>query len=402
MIKTKKAKEIYLDYAAATPLDKDVSLAMQDAYKRSFASPSSIHRMGISSKNLLEKARKETAEILGVNSGEIIFTSGSTESNNLAIVGALNASKEKKPHIVTTNIEHSSVMEICKHLQEKKRAQVTYVEVEKNGVVDPEKIKKALKRNTILVSVMYANSEIGTVMPIREIAKEIRNFNKNHNKNSHKIIFHTDATQAVNYLPVQVLKLGVDMMSLSSVKFYGPKGVGALYVKKNTQLEKIIFGGDQQFDLRAGSYNLPGIIGLARALMITEQIKEKEIHRLQKLRDYFLQKLMKLSKERKMEFIINGDLEKRLPNNVNITIPNIPSDLLVIELSERGIMCAAKSACKAMDSKASYVIQAINKDIKDTDGSLRFSLGRYTEKKDIDRTIKSLQEILKKLKKWYS
>jgi len=398
---TKKTRRIYLDYASsATP---------------EFANPGAVHELGVKEKNKLEDARRIVAEILKSHPSEVIFTSGSTESNNLAILGVLNTTKEKVPHIITTNIEHSSVLEIFKYLEENKKAEVTFVEAESNGIINPKKIRKALKPNTVLVSVMYANGEIGTIEPLKEIAKEIRHYNK---VNSKKIIFHTDATQAINYLPISVYKLGVDLMSFSSSKFYGPKGIGVLYVKKNTPIRKIMFGGDQEFGLRPGTENVALAMGLAKALQLTEEIKEKESRRLTKLRDYFIAKLREIfssegptpvfrgraqdKKFHEAKLIINGDLKNRLPNNVNITIPNIPSDLLVIELSARGIMASAKSACKAGDEKASYVIQAINPKIKETDGSIRFSLGRQITQSDIIYTVKALSQILIKLKKWYN
>lgn len=365
------------------------------------ANPGAIHALGVAEKSRLEKARKTISGILSAQSDEIIFTSGATESNNMAILGM------PAGRIITTNIEHASVMETCKH-----RGNVTFVKVEKNGVVDPKKIKKALRPNTILVSVMYANNEIGTIQPIREIAKEIRHYNKTHAKN---ILFHTDATQAINYLPIQVPQLGVDMMSFNSAKIYGPKGVGVLYVKRGTPISPILFGGDQERGLRPGTENVALAVGIAEALQETEKIKNKEVVRLTKLRDYFIVKLLSIfsseefglavrreKRKKAGEFIFNGDVKNRLPNNINITIRNIPSDLLVIELSARGIMASAKSACKSGDGKASHVISAINPALRDTDGSLRFSLGRSTTKKDIDETIKALSEILKKLKKWYN
>jgi cysteine desulfurase len=401
------AKSIYLDYASS---------ALEAS-----ANSGAIHELGVKEKNKLENARIKIADILHSRKDEIIFTSGATESNNLAILGLIQ--NFKNPHIVTTNIEHASVLEVCKHLEKTQQAEVSYVEVEQNGVINVKKIKKALKKNTVLVSVMYANNEIGTIQPIREIAKEIRHWRKRPDlKNSKRSglssgfpFFHTDATQAINYLSINVEKLGVDLMSMNSAKIYGPKGVGALYIKKGTPVSKIMFGGGQELGLRPGTENVSLAVELAKALELTEKIKENEIRRLTKLRDYFFDKLHKtffssgypgkpsspLKKECFMKFIINGDLKNRLPNNVNITIPKIPSDLLVIELSARGIMASVKSACKAGDGKASYVIEAINKDIKETDGSLRFSLGRETTKKDIDYTVKSLAQILQKLKKWY-
>ncbi len=380
--KTSKIKaKVYLDHASsASP---------------SFANPSAIHELGVKEKRKLEDARATIARILDVRPSEIIFTSGATEANNLAILGLIaRSSSTALPHIVTTNIEHASVLEVCKHLEETKKSEVTYVEVETNGVVDPNKIKKALKKNTVLVSVMYANNEIGTVQPIAEIAKAIRHFNK---INSTNIYFHTDATQAINYLPVRIPALGVDLLAFNGAKIYGPKGMGVLYVKSNTPLAPIIFGGDQEMGLRPGTENVAGAVELSQSLLLVEKIKNKENKRLTSLRDYFLSKL----KKNFSSILINGDIENRLPNNVNITIPNIPSDLLVIELSARGIMASAKSACKSGDGKASHVIQAIHPDHKEEDGSLRFSLGRSTSKKDIDYTLKSLAQILQKLSPWY-
>lgn len=390
---TKKTSRIYLDCASSA-----LSIS---------SNPGAIHELGVKEKNKLENARMTIANILNAHNNEIIFTSGATESNNLVILGLVQNLRQyfKLPHIVTTNIEHASVLEVCKHLEKTKQAEVTFVKVEESGIVNPEKIKKSLKKNTILVSVMYANNEIGTIQPIQKIAKEIRHWNKNRKKVFVPVFFHTDATQAVNYLPVSIPQLGVDMMSFNSAKIYGPKGVGVLYVKKNTPISPIMFGGDQEFGLRPGTENVVLAVGFAKALEITEKIKDEEVKRLTKLQNYFLDKIFKNTTNSaiaKSLVILNGDRENRLPNNINITIPNIPSDLLVIELSAKGIMTSSKSACKAGDGKASYVIKAINQNIKETDGSIRFSLGRQTTKSDIDYTIKSLSEILTKLKKWYT
>lgn len=397
----------YLDYASAAPLDPAVILAISKELKNNFANSGALHDLGVKAKKILETTRGDVAEILDAHANEIIFTSGATESNNLAIFGVVNKKNKNAflPHIVTTNIEHASVLEVCRYLENTGKAEVTYVSVEANGVVDSNKIKKALKVNTVLVSVMYANNEIGTIQPIREIAKEIRYYNK---INLKKIFFHTDATQAINYLPINVEKLGVDLLSFNGSKIYGPKGSGALFKKRNVQLVSLMHGGDQEFGLRPGTENVAGAVGLAEALKITEKIKEKETERLIKLRDYFIKKL-DLGLGLDFYFVFNGDLENRLPNNVNITIPKIPSDLMVIEFSARGIYISEKSACKSGDIKGSHVIQAIramqseqglilNEDL----GSLRLSLGRQTTKMDIDYTLKSLKQILIKLKKWYN
>lgn len=388
----KNSRKIYLDSASATPTSAEVLKVMTKVLRDSFGNPGAIHELGVQSKNIVEDARKKISSILGAHTDEIIFTSGATEANNLALLGLPNLR-----HIVTTNIEHASVLEVCKHLEKNKLASVTYVEVEENGIVSPLKIKKALRPETTLVSVMYANNEIGTIQPIKEIAKVIRHFQKL-NPNS-KILLHTDAAQAVNYLDINTIKLGVDLMTIGSGKIYGPKGVGALYVKRGVNISKILHGGDQESGRRAGTENIAGIAGFSEALDITEKMKSKESVRLIKLRDYFWAKLSKLA----FDVSLNGDAVDRLPNNINITIPKIPSDLLVVELSAHGIYISEKSACKSGEKKSSHVIKAIRTIQGETldSGSLRFSLGRETTKKDIDDTLFMLAKILEKLEPWY-
>ncbi|OGI90198.1 hypothetical protein A2911_02215 [Candidatus Nomurabacteria bacterium RIFCSPLOWO2_01_FULL_40_15] len=381
----KTNQKIYLDYASSVS-----------------PNASSLHELGVKTRQKLENARSRVASILYSRPLEIIFTSGGTESNNLAIQGVVLAgSKRKIPHIITTNIEHPSVLETFKVLAKRKLAQISLVGVEANGIVDPKKIKKEIKKNTILVSVMYANNEIGTIQPIKEIAKEIRHYKKQHRRNN--IFFHTDAVQAGNYLPLNVEQLGVDLLSLSGSKILNAGRVGVLFKKKNVPLFSIFAGGNQETGFRPGTENVDAIVKFADALEFAQKAKEKETKRLTILRDYFIKKLPRgtLGKLGK-NLVINGDLKNRLPNNVNITIPKIPSDLLVIELSARGIYASSKSACKSGDGKASHVIRAINPKVKDEDGSLRFSLGRATTKNDIDYTIKSLALILSKLGKWYN
>jgi cysteine desulfurase len=393
-----KSNEIYLDYASSV-----------------LPNPGSIHSFGLKAKNKLQNARREVAGILGARPEEIIFTSGGTESNNLAIQGVILAWREKGlPHIITTNIEHPSVLETCKMLQKRKLARISIVPVEDNGIVDPQKIKKEIKKNTALVSVMYANNEIGTIQPIREIAREIRHYRKNLTLSplslsrrgaGERCIFpllHTDAVQAANYLDLRIEKLGVDLLSLSGSKIDRAGRVGVLYKKKSIVLANIFGGGDQEQGLRPGTENLPEILKFSAALKSTQKIKEKEIKRLTELRDYFINELQHSHILKNVGMFLNGDVANRLPNNVNITIPKIPSDLLVIELSAKGIMASSKSACKSSRAEGSYVIQAIHPEIDPEIGGVRFSLGRQTTKRDIDYTVRALSEILTKLKKWYT
>lgn len=374
----KSNKNIYLDYAASV-----------------LPNPSSIHSAGVLAKNKLESSRTIVASVLSAHKDEIIFTSGATESNNLAIQGVVLASSFF-PHIITTNIEHPSVLETFKLLEKRKLAEISIVPVEENGIVDPKKIKKEIKENTILVSVMYANNEIGTIQPIKEIAKEIRHYN---NTNHKKVLFHTDAVQVVNYLDLNVERLGVDLLSISGAKIEDSGRVGLLFKKRNISLANVFGGGDQEMGLRPGTENLQETIKFSSAFKKTQDLKEKENKRLTKLRDYFVQKIIKNFGE--FSVLVNGDLENRLPNNINITFPKIPSDLLVIELSAKGIMASSKSACKSSKAEGSYVIKAIHPEADLEIGGLRFSLGRDTKKSDIDYTIKTLSVILQKLKKWY-
>ncbi len=425
-------KVIYLDYAGAAPVDEKVSKAMAKIERNNYANPSAIHKGGVEARKIIEEARKEIASLMFAHEDEIIFTGSGTESDALAILGVVNSFAGKNiPHIVTTNIEHPAVLENCRLLEKLGKAEVTYVEVNEQGIVDPKEIKKALRENTVLVSVMYANNEIGTVQPIMEIAKAVRHFRKERKQNRltpnpspdyqrgessfastlEKAgdeafpLLHTDACQAMNYLPTEnIEKLGVDLMTFNSSKIYGPKGVGILYKKRSVNLAPIYAGGGQEFDLRSGTENTVSIMATAMALKEINRIKEKEGSRLTKLRDYGIEKLLELSKIPGYEITLNGDEEVRLPNNINISIAGISSELLVIELDAKGIMVSAKSACKADEPDESYVISAIrkagNKTQNPTDGSIRISLGRGTRKGDIDYLIKSLKSILEKYSKW--
>jgi len=388
----KSNKIIYLDYAASVS-----------------PNPSSIHSAGLNAKKKLEEARAKVSVVLNARKEEIIFTSGGTESNNLAVQGIVLMAIEQNffPHIITTNIEHPSVLETYKLLEKRRIAEISIVPVEKNGIIDPKKIKKEIKNNTVLVSVMYANNEIGTIQPIKEIAREIKHWKKQAGREKNYPLLHTDAVQAVNYLDLNVEKLGVDLLSLSGSKILGAGRVGVLYKKSSIKLANIFGGGDQEGGIRPGTENLPEIVRFAEALKNIQSKKEKEVKRLTTLRDYFIKKLQtldvwKLPDVQRLERLqINGDLQNRLPNNVNVTVSKIPSDLLVIELSNRGIMASAKSACKSGEAGGSYVIKAICSKPGGEIGGVRFSFGGETTKKEIDYTIKSLSEILKKLKKWY-
>lgn len=402
-----KRKTIYLDYAGATPVEKEVLKEMQKC-ENLYANPSAIYQDGVSVRKVIEEARKNIAKEINAHSDEIIFTGSGTESDALAVLGVARAWRKendgKIPHIITSRIEHPAVLENCHLLEKNGEAEVTYIDVDKEGIIKLEELEESIKDNTVLVSIMYANNEIGTIEPIEEVARIIRRYKKDKEDKVFPL-FHTDAAQAMNYLfTSNVEKLGIDMLSFNSSKIYGPKGIGILYKKRNINLFPLYEGGGQEFGLRSGTENISLIVGVSKALEITNKIKEKEFERLTKIRDYGILKLLELSKESGYRIILNGDKVNRLPNNINISVFGISSELLVIELSSKGISVSEKSACKSDDENKSYVISAIRKicpkDQKETDGSLRISMGRFTDKGDIDHLVLTLKDIFGKYKKW--
>jgi len=394
-------KRIYLDNSATTPVDKRVEKSMLPYFRKEFGNPSALYKEGIKAREAVECARRGVAESLDAHPDEIIFTGSGTESDNLAILGTLGTpttklAKLRKPHVVTSVIEHPAVLEVCKTLERNGEVDVTYVGVNDKGVIDYKEVKEALRPETVLVSIMYANNEIGTIQPIRDIAKVIRGWKKQYG--SEYPYFHTDACQAMNYLDMKVLPLGVDLLTVNGSKIYGPKGVGALYVKRGICIDPIIHGGGQERGLRSSTENVFAIVGFAEAVKMAGELREKEFTRLTELRDYFIKEiLVKIPGS-----VLNGDKEERLPNNINISIPHIDSEQLVIELDAKGVAVSAQSACKSRDNGSSYVIMSLResqgqKSLQD-EGSVRFSLGRDTKKKDINYVLKVLPEIIKKIK----
>ena len=401
-------RKIYLDHAGATPEDKKVSRKISLINKSIYSNPSSIFSEGKKARNLIEKSRGEIAEIIGAHPDEIIFTGSGTESDALAILGTINFFRRENkniiPHVITTKIEHPAVLENIKWLENNGFAEVSYLSVGQNGVIDPKEIRDYIKPNTVLVSIMYANNEIGTIEPIKEVAKEIRYFKKNNSKNNIYPVFHTDACQAMNYLFTKnVEKLGIDLMTFNGSKIYGPKGVGVLYKKRGIKLEPLYQGGGQEFGLRSGTENTALIVGLAEALRKTEQIKEKETNRLIGLRDYAIDKILKLTEEYSFKIILNGDREKRLANNINVSIFGISSELLVLELGAKGIFVSERSDCKSGRTGSSHVLESIYGRLISKDekvGSLRITLGRQTKKRDLDKLIRVLNNIFQKYQPW--
>lgn len=385
-------KRVFLDYASTTPVDKEVFKKMKKYFSKSFANAQSIHKEGVENKKILNDSRKRVSRLIQVKNNEVIFTGGGTESANLAILGVSYKAKSKidKPHIITTTIEHVAVLEACKFL-ENNGFEVTYLEVDEGGIVSPDKIEKALRPETVLVTTMLANNEIGTIFPVRDYSRVISKYKEENNRNNNKYPYlHTDASQAPNYLDINVNRLGVDLMTLDGSKIYGPKGIGCLVKKDHVEIDSISFGGGQEFGLRAGTENIPLIYGFSLALEKTLKIKDQETERLRKIQKYFIAELSKKIPNSK----INGSIEKRLPNNVNVCIPGINAEFVVIQLDQKGIACSSMTACRNLaDVSSSYVVEEINDDCGKT--SLRFSMGRDTKKKDIDRLIETLSKLIK-------
>ena len=397
-------KRIYLDNGATTPVDKKVLRVMLPYFSEKYGNAMSLHSFGREANEAVEKAREQTADFFGADPKEIIFTSGATESNNLVIKGVLReyrfgGKKKAKPHIITTAFEHHCVLDACKFVQRTGLAEVTFIKPDGEGLVSVENIKKAIKPNTILVSVMYVNNEIGTVQPIKEIGKLIKARNASsstlHAPRS-KILFHTDATQAVNYFDCNVKKLGVDLLSMSAHKIYGPKGIGALYVRKGTPLARVQDGGDQEFGKRAGTHNVPGIVGLGEAVQQVQSSKFKvQSKRILFLRNYLIKKVLEEIPDTKL----NGSKKFRSPNNANFIFKNVEGESLILMLDKVGIAASTGSACSTGSFEPSHVLLSIGLKPEEAHGSLRLTLGKHTTKKDVVETVKKLKRVIESLRK---
>jgi cysteine desulfurase len=377
-------KKIYLDYAATTPTDPEVVKAMLPYFTDQFGNPSSVHSFGQEGNVAIEKVRERIASFLGAKSEEIVFTSSGTESNNLALKGTAYANEYKGNHIITSSIEHHAILEPCQFL-EQRGFTITYLPVDKDGLVDPEDVKKAITAKTILISIMHANNEIGTIEPIAEIGKIAR---------EREIAFHTDAVQTFGHLPVNADEINVDLLSISAHKLYGPKGIGALYVRKGTQMVSLMHGGEQERSRRASTENVPAIVGFGKALEIAQDRMDEETRRLTILRDNFI----KCLPERIDQVRLNGHPTKRLPNNVNISIDLVDGATMLLNLDLEGIAVSVGSACSSSNLEPSHVLLALGYSRKQALGSLRFTLGRYTTEKELNHVLDVLPEIVGKLR----
>lgn len=394
----KKEKIIYLDYAATTPLDKEVLQKMMPYLKEKYGNASSIHKFGQEAREAIENSREKIAKFLNCKSEEIIFTGSASESDNLAIRGLIKRFKDKgkkKIHIITSQIEHKAVLETCKDLALNdlggRRIKVSYISVDRGGVVNLNDLKKEITPETDLVSIMYINNETGAIQPIEKIGKIIAEVNKDR---EHKIYFHTDAVQAANYLSCNVKKLGVDLLTLSSHKIYGPKGVGILYVRQGTSISSLIAGGSHELGLRAGTENVAGIVGMGFAI---EQIKKQSVKdkkQIKFLKDELIKQVLKIPKTK-----LNGDLKNTAPHIINFSFLGIEGEGLVIALDQEGFALATGSACTSSTLSPSHVLMAMGLEELEAHSSLRVSLGKYTTEKEIDYFLKILPVVVEKLRK---
>ncbi|MFA6429425.1 MAG: aminotransferase class V-fold PLP-dependent enzyme [Patescibacteria group bacterium] len=385
---------IYLDHAATTPTDARVVDAMRPFMTDVFGNPSSLHQLGVRAQTAVMEARESIAKIINAHADEIVFTSGGTESDNLAIVGIVGHQNadDRLPHVVTSAIEHHAVLETLKYLEKTGAIALTVVPVDRQGIVDPKTVLAAMTQDTVLVSIMTANNEIGTIQPIAEIGRAILSWRKEHA--STFPLFHSDACQAAGVLDLNVEKSHVDLLTISGSKIYGPKGVGALFVRRGVKLAPMVRGGGQERNLRSGTENVPGIVGMAKALELLEEGREAENVRLTTLRDRLIEGLLRLPKT-----FLNGHATERLPNNANVTFLDMEGEAAVLYLDAKGICSSTGSACASTSLDPSHVILALGVSYEAAHGSVRFTLGHSTTEKDVDFVIEIMPEIVEHLRK---
>ena len=376
-------KRIYMDHAATTPMAPEVIEAMNAAFVEIFGNASSLHQPGLEARAALEEARERVAGLIGADAAEVYFTSGGTESDNLAIRGAALANRARGRHIITTSIEHPAILEPCRKLEEE-GFEVTYLPVTREGLVEIEALESAIRADTVLISIMHANNEIGTIQPIAEAGEIARD---------REIVFHTDAVQTVGKIPTKVDDLGVDLLSISSHKLHGPKGVGALYIRKGTPIEPIVFGGGHERGMRSGTENVPGIVGLATAADLAGENLEEDMIRMSGMRDRLADYVL----ARVEDTWVNGSRTKRLPHNLNLGFSFIEGEALLLRLDAEGIAVSTGSACSSKKTVASHVLTAIGLRPEEAHGSLRITLGRENTDQEVDfvaETIVSVAESL--------
>lgn len=377
-------KILYFDNSATTRVKDEVLQEMIPYFSQEYGNASSAYSIGRNNKKHIEEARKKVADLIGATPKEIYFTSSGSESDNMALKGFSYANKQNGNHIITTKIEHPAILESCKTL-EKQGFRVTYLNVDKDGLVNLQELRKSINRQTILISIMFANNEIGTIQPIREIAKIAK---------ANNIVFHTDSVQAVGNIEIDVRQIGIDMLSLSGHKFYGPKGIGALYVRDGIKFDKYIDGGHQEKNKRAGTENVAGIVGLGKAAEIAKENLEEHIKYIQNLREYYIQQIEQSIPEAKL----NGSREKRLPGNANFSFKGVDGSALLYELDLNGICVSTGSACSLGETAPSHVLSSIGLAEEWSNGTIRTTFGEDNTKEDVDFLVKELKESINKFR----
>ena len=377
-------RQVYLDYSATTPVKEEVLQEMIPYFTEQFGNPSSLYTMGLTSKEAVDKARSQVAALIGADSKEIYFTGCGSEADNWAVFGTVDKFKEKGNHIITTRIEHHAMLHSCEFL-EKNGYKVTYLAVEPDGTVKPENLEAAITDQTILISIMMVNNEVGTIEPIKELAAIAK---------KHGILFHTDAVQALANVPIDVKDLGVDMLSVSAHKIYGPKGIGALYIRKGLRISNYMHGGAQEMGRRAGTENLAGIVGFGKAAELAKINMEEHIAHCSQLRDYLIDRITREIPDT----FVNGTMEHRPPGNANITFKYIEGESILLLLDYKGVSVSTGSACSSKSLEPSHVLTALGVPVEMVHGTVRFTVGDFTTKEDIDYTVESLNEIVEKLR----
>ena len=378
-------KKVYLDYSATTPVKDEVLDAMIPYFKDNFGNPSSLYTIGLESKDAVTQARAQIASLINAEPSEIYFTAGGSEADNWTLVGIAEKMEKKGKHIITSMIEHPAILRTCEYL-ETRGFEVTYLQPEESGIILPEALENAIREDTILISIMAVNNEIGTVEPIKELSEVAK---------KHGILFHTDAVQALGNIPLDVKADGIDLMSLSSHKIYGPKGVGALYIRKGVEIKSFIHGGGQENNKRAGTENLPAIIGFGKAAELAKKNFKEHVKHCSELRDYLVREILETIPYTN----VNGTMEYRHPGNANITFEYIEGESILLLLDMHGIAISTGSACSSKSLKPSHVLDAIKVPVELIHGSVRFTVGDFTTKEDIDYVVNCLKDVVTTLRK---
>ena len=379
-------KNVYLDYSATTPVKKEVLDEMLPYFSEHFGNPSSLYSIAQESKFAVDRARERVAKLINANVNEIFFTAGGSESDNWALEGVIDALKTKGNHMITTKIEHHAILHTAEYLA-KRGVEVTYLDVDHEGFVNLEQLENSITDKTVLISVMFANNEVGTIQPIKKIAEIVK---------KHGVTFHVDAVQAVGNVPIDVKDLGIDLMSMSGHKIYGPKGIGALYIKKGTKISNFVHGGAQEMKRRAGTENLAGIVGFGKAAELAMESLDEHIEKISKLRDYLISEIT----SKIPHTIVNGSVKIRHPGNANITFEYIEGESMLILLDMAGIAVSTGSACSSKSLTPSHVLTAMGIPAEIIHGTLRLTVGDFTTKEDIDYVVEKLVEIVEKLRRF--